>query len=116
MIGCDIIEIDRVKTSIEKFGDTFIARILTPNEIELYNKKGKKAEFIAGRFSVKESISKAFGCGIGDKLSFTDIEILPDDNGKPKVAIKGRERKDVNISISHSKYNAISMCHISEDK
>lgn len=116
MIGCDIIEISRIKNSIEKFGNKFISRILTNSEIELYNKKGNKAEFIAGRFSAKESISKAFGCGIGENLSFVDIEIMPDELGKPFVKIKGIKKENINISISHSRDNAISVCYIMEDK
>lgn len=116
MLGCDIIEIDRVKLSINKFGDKFINRILSLSEIEIYNIRGKKAEFVAGRFSCKEAIAKAIGCGIGSQLSFVDIEILPDKNGKPYVKIKGYHRKDINVSISHSRHNAISVCYILEDK
>ncbi len=116
MLGCDIIEIDRVKLSISKFSDKFISRILSLSEIDLYNTKGRKVEFVAGRFSGKEAIAKAIGCGIGDQLSFADIEILPDKNGKPYVKIKGRYRKDINVSISHSRHNAIAVCYILEDK
>ena len=75
MIGCDIIEIERIKSSIDKFGDNFINKIMTCREIEIYNLKGKKAEFAAGRFAAKEAVAKSFGLGIGRGYAFTDIEV-----------------------------------------
>ena len=109
-IGCDIVEIERIRMSIEKFGDKFIKRILTSAEIEIYNNRGCRIEFIAGRFSAKEALSKAFGSGIGKELSFLDIEILPNKLGKPEVILKGEKRDDIALSISHSKHNAMSVC------
>lgn len=115
MIGCDIVEIKRIKRAEERHGDAFVGRILTDNEAAIYAQRGRKAEFLAGRFSAKEAVSKAIGCGIGTGLSFTDIEILPDISGKPEVAIKGIKRTDVFVSISHSSDNAVAVCYIKED-
>ncbi len=114
MIGCDIVEIERVEKAADKYGDKFIGRILTSAEAAVYTERGRKAEFLAGRFSAKEAVSKAMGCGIGTGLAFTDIEILPDMTGRPEVALKGVKRDDISVSISHSRYNAIAVCHIKE--
>ena len=109
MIGCDIIEISRIEQSLERFGESFLQRILTEKELEIYNSKGKKAEFVAGRFAAKEAISKAMGTGIGRGFDFTDIEILPDDLGKPEVYLKGEKSFEYEVSISHSKENAMAV-------
>ncbi len=115
MLGCDIIEIDRIDNSIQKFGFSFLHHILSMQEIEMYKSKGKKSEFAAGRFAAKEAVSKALGTGIGRGLGFTDIEIIPDDLGKPHVYLKGEKADHIEISISHSRGNAIAVCIIKEE-
>lgn len=115
MLGCDIIEIGRIANSINKFGYSFLHHILSDNEIALYNQKGKKAEFVSGRFAAKEAVSKALGTGIGRGYAFTDIEILPDELGKPWVYLKGKRADNIEVSISHSRDNAIAVCLIKED-
>ncbi len=114
MLGCDIIEIERIEHSIVKFGDNFLRHILSENELLLYNKRGKRAEFAAGRFAAKEAVSKALGTGIGRGYSFTDIEILPDELGKPYVYLKNQKQENIEVSISHSRLNAIAVCVIKE--
>jgi holo-[acyl-carrier protein] synthase len=106
-IGIDIIEMERIKKLIERT-DKFAERILTSSEKEKYETLAgnRKIEFLAGRFSAKEAFSKAMGTGIGEELSFTDIEILQDSKGKPYI---NRPFKDgVHLSISHSKEYAVS--------
>lgn len=109
MLGCDIIEISRIEESLNKFGDSFVERILSEREIEIYHSKGKKSEFVAGRFAAKEAISKAMGTGIGRNYDFVDIEILPNELGKPEVYLKGVKSLEYEVSISHSKTNAIAV-------
>lgn len=116
MLGCDIIEISRIENSIKKFGFSFLHHILSDKEIELYKSKGRKAEFVSGRFAAKEAVSKALGTGIGRGHNFTDIEILPDELGKPYVYLKGKKAEHIEVSISHSRENAIAVCLFKEEK
>jgi holo-[acyl-carrier protein] synthase len=106
-IGIDIIELDRIKSIIER-QPKFIQRILTENEQQIFERltPARKIEFLAGRFAAKEAFAKARGTGIGNELSFQDIEIKPDSKGKPQV-IKPIE-DGVHLSISHSKHYAIA--------
>ncbi|MNJ28481.1 Holo-[acyl-carrier-protein] synthase [compost metagenome] len=88
-IGHDVVEIERMRRIVDgAVGDRFMKRVLTPAERELPGSKARPAEFLAGRFAAKEAISKAFGCGIGKKLGFADMSILPDKYGKPHVILK----------------------------
>ncbi len=111
MIGIDIVKISRIERLLKK--DKFLERIFTDREIELLKAKNMRPESVAGRFSAKESVSKALGTGIG-KLAFKDIEILSDDMGKPVVtAPRGY---DLEVSISHEKEYAISSAILKKTK
>ncbi|MCD1258721.1 holo-ACP synthase [Paenibacillus athensensis] len=111
-IGTDLVEIARMQAIVEhSTGERFLQRVLTPAERELAAaRKGRLAEFAAGRFAAKEAIVKAIGCGIGKQVGFQDMEILPDALGKPECRLSdgARERTGlaaearIHISITHS--------------
>lgn len=84
-IGTDLLDIARVRKILEQSASgRFMERVLTLRERELAaGRQGRLAEFTAGRFSAKEAVAKAIGCGIGKELSFQDVEVLPDPKGKP---------------------------------
>lgn len=112
--GTDIIEIDRIKESIEKNKEEFLNRVYTKNEIEYSeSKKNVKYQHYAARFAAKEAIFKAVSSKLKDKfeLSWKDAEILNDENGKPKVRFIDKKPKDlesIDISISHCKSYAVA--------
>ena len=83
-IGNDLECIDRVKQMLVKLPKT-ATKILTPAELTVFLELSPKrqGEFLAGRFSAKEAYSKAVGTGIGQTVSFLDIEILNDTLGRP---------------------------------
>jgi holo-[acyl-carrier protein] synthase len=118
-IGTDLLDMARVKRIIEgDAGDRFVSRVLTPGERELAAaRQGRLVEFTAGRFAAKEAVSKALGCGIGKQVSLQDIEILPDELGKPdcRVSSKALERLQVDadstvfhLSITHTETLAMA--------
>ncbi|SER38070.1 holo-[acyl-carrier-protein] synthase [Gracilibacillus ureilyticus] len=114
--GIDIIELDRVSKLISR-QPKIIDRVLTVREKELYdhfNTEKRKIEFFAGRFAGKEAFSKAVGTGIG-KLSFQDIEILPDKNGAPVIQSHVVEGDRLFVSISHSEAYAVAQVIIEVD-
>jgi len=112
-IGTDIVQICRIKESIDRFGDKFLYRFLNENEILLSN----KTESYAGYWAAKEAISKALGCGIGKELSFKDITILKNQKGVPYFQLSKEKQKTFNIatsslSISHDGGFAIAVVAI----
>ncbi len=112
--GVDIIEISRVKESIENLGENFLNRVYTKKEIEYCEGRGKsKYEHYAARFAVKEAVFKALSQMVNDKYSITwkDIETINDDQGRPKVEIlfiKNNKIENIDVSISHCKEYAIA--------
>lgn len=114
LCGTDIIEINRIKESIEKLGENFCNKIYTKKEIEYCeSKKNMKYQHYAARFAGKEAIFKAISKILQDKYSitWTDVEILNNENGRPKINFinnKLDEIKDIDISLSHCKDYAIA--------
>ena len=106
-IGIDAVEFSRIKPIVEKQG-SFIQRVLTPNELTLFEKLSTKRqiEFLAGRFACKEAFSKAWGTGIG-KVGLQDIEVLTEKTGAPYVANSPHNGK-VFVSITHTDTMAIA--------
>ncbi len=105
-IGTDILEISRVRESIERHGQAFLNKIFTPNEQAYCQKHRDPMPQYAARFSAKESVAKALGCGFGDKIGFLDIEISHDPSGKPIVNLSPSAQVSFNhptiiISMSH---------------
>ncbi len=108
MLGCDIIETERIKAAYEKMGEKFLKRVLTDREREIFDRRNGSLQFLAGRWAAKESISKSFKTGIG-KLAFKDIEILNDEKGAPEVYIRSERREDIEVSISHDRNYSIAV-------
>ena len=106
-LGNDIIEIDRMRGSIQRHGQHFLNRLFTQAEQDYCYKFQDPAPHFAGRFSAKEAIAKALGTGFGAHLSWHDIEIINDDLGKPVVYLTDNAKKHFNnpqilVAISHS--------------
>ncbi len=113
-IGTDIIEVERIKSALNKRGD-FLKKIFTEREIGMFEQKGNNAQTIAGNFAAKEAISKSLGLGIRG-YNFKDIEILRNNLGKPVVKTYNNFEKiciqynvlEIKVSISHSENYAVA--------
>ena len=116
--GTDIIEISRVKESIESTNKKFCERVYTEKEREYCeSKKMQKYQHYAARFSAKEAVFKAISNKLKSKydISWTDIEIKNDENGKPMFFIDKLNKCDIiskDISMSHIKDYAIASVSI----
>lgn len=106
-IGIDLIEIDRIKTMLER-QKRFPEKVLSQDELDKFHSFShpqRQAEFLAGRFACKEAFSKALGTGIGKQISFHDINCKNDELGRPYIHFEGFK---VHVSISHTKNYATS--------
>lgn len=117
--GTDIIEVKRIQSAIENKNDKFLNKIYTSSEIQYCNNKNQmKYQHFAARFAAKEAIFKAMSDIIKNKyeITWTDVEILNDEKGKPKVHFITKEYSDIidqiDISLSHLEEYAIANCII----
>lgn len=109
--GTDIIEIDRIQKSIERYEEKFKTNIYTKEEVKYCEShKSQKYQHYAARFAAKEAIFKAISKKLDKNYSWTDFEIINDDNGKPEVILKTKieEIESIDISMSHCKDYAIA--------
>ena len=115
LTGTDIIEIYRIRESIEDLGENFINKIYTKKEIEYCESKKKaKYQHYAARFAAKEAIFKAVSKLLSDKyeISWQNAEIINLEDGKPVVNFINtninEKIEDIDISISHSMEYAVA--------
>ncbi len=119
--GIDIIEIDRIRKAIDN-NIKFMERIFTENELSYIACKNNNMNTIAGLFAAKEAVSKALGSGISG-FKWTDIEIYTEPSGKPSVRLLEKAKKladtkhisNIQISISHSRDNAVAIAIAEEN-
>ncbi|MBN1638346.1 MAG: holo-ACP synthase [Ignavibacteriales bacterium] len=107
-IGIDIIEIERIKQSIEQYGDRFLNKIFTKVEIEYSKNKSNMYQHLAARFAAKEAIAKAISTGLNKSFSWQEVEIYNEPSGLPQVKLLGKLKeivgyeKELKITMSHS--------------
>lgn len=112
--GTDIIEIERIKESIENIGEKFLKRVFTDKEIEYCeSKKTQKYQHYAGRFAAKEAAFKAISKILKDKYSvcWKDFEVINNEQGRPYLTLYNVDTtkiESIDVSISHCKLYAIA--------
>lgn len=116
-LGIDLVELERIETSLSRFGDKFLDKILTPQEQKQAKEHKNPTAFVAGRFAAKEAVAKALQTGFGKHLAFHDIEITNNEAGAPLVTLSQAANQHFNsptlrLSISHSKTAATAVAAI----
>ena len=111
-VGIDLVEIERIKQIIIKWGEHFLNRVYTLNEIRYCEERRyNRFQTYAGFFAAKEACAKALGTGIREGIKWKDIEIKNDSRGKPSICLLGlaqirassKKISNIKVSISHSK-------------
>ena len=122
-VGIDLIEVERIRASYERFGERFVNRILHPAEISYCLSHKEPLPFLAARFAAKEAISKAFGTGIGAQLGWLDMEVGRRESGEPFVILHGnglllfkeRHARALRLSLSHTQAHATAVAILEGD-
>lgn len=89
-IGTDIVQVDRIQKNLDRYGERFARRILADSEFAEFSQVNDPARFLARRFAAKEATAKAYGTGFSDGLTFSDIAVGHDAQGKPELRLAGR--------------------------
>jgi holo-[acyl-carrier protein] synthase len=116
-VGTDLMEIARIRQSIERFGDRFLRRVFTPREIAYCQRKKNAAESFAARFAAKEAGAKALGTGISHGVGWLEIEVAREPSGKPRLELTGRAAEwarrlgvvRTSLSLTHSRDVALAV-------
>lgn len=108
--GIDLCDPERIRKAVARHGQRFVAHVFTRGEAEYCSAFGDPHLSYAARFAAKEAVMKALGAGIG-KISFTEIEVVSGNDGRPSVILRGKARKiadelgviSLDISLTHVK-------------
>ncbi|MBN1474391.1 MAG: holo-ACP synthase [Syntrophaceae bacterium] len=110
-VGIDLVENDRIENIIRKWGNKFLERVFSDNEVAYCAKHTQSSLHYAARFAAKESFLKALGIGLGMGVKLKDIEVTRNNDGQPLIIahgealnhIKKNKIKKVNLSLTHTK-------------
>ena len=114
-LGSDIVSVERIRKILEKNKDSFLRKILSPQELEFFRNTAITPEFLAGRWAAKEACVKALGCGFGQDCAIGDISVFREKSshasGRPLLTLSGAGKKkaetlgvrNIHVSISHEK-------------
>ena len=108
--GVDLIEIERIANSIERYGVRFLHRVYTDHEIAYCNRKRSSAESFAVRFAAKEAGAKALGTGISRGVTWNEFEVGREQGGRPVLELRGRAEllarelgvRTISLSLTHT--------------
>ncbi len=121
-LGSDLIEIERIERSFQRYGDAFLQRIFTPGEIAYCMAKRNFAESLAARFAAKEAGAKALGTGISRGVSWREFEVRRRPGQRPELHLSGRALEIANhlgvrhiaLTLSHARTLSIAFV-VAED-
>ena len=118
-IGTDIVSIARIRKSLERHGEAFAERVLTPDEFTEFRSVSDGARLLAKRFAAKEAFAKAFGTGLRPPVGFHTVGVSHDELGKPLFAFAEELQQILvqrhwlaHLSISDEKENVVAFAVI----
>jgi holo-[acyl-carrier protein] synthase len=114
--GVDITEVRRIKAAVERFGERFLSRVFTPEELRYCMGKPNAAERLAARFAAKEAGMKAIGTGLRHGVTWHDVEVVRLPGQRPNLKFHGKAAEfaerlgctRVHLSLSHTAEQAIA--------
>jgi len=114
-LGLDIVRVERIRAALDRFGDRFVGRVLTPAEARYVR---RRPETFAGRWAAKEAVSKVLGLGVRG-VGWREIEIERLPTGQPSVRLHGRAARRaeqlgmerVAVSITHEREYALAVAY-----
>jgi len=115
-LGVDLTENARMRATLKRWDGQFKHRVFRPEEQRYCDACAQPWRHYAGRFAVKEAVSKAFGTGIGELLGWLDIEVLRSSAGAPHVKLhnagarlaRRRGVRKILVSLSHTRHYAVA--------
>src|SRR5580658_5108486 len=107
--GIDLVEIERIKNAVDRYGERFLNRVFRDDEKTYCLRKRNSAESFAARFAAKEAAAKALGTGISHGVSWLEIEVVREPSGRPTLRFHGRAaERAARMSVARA---AVSITH-----
>ena len=117
-LGTDIVEVDRLRQSLERTGEAFLEKVYTDAERAAMPANGqRRLEYLAGRWAAKEAFAKALGTGITSECRLAEVSVCNDpESGRPRMTLTGAAAataarlgvRAIHLSISHERHYAVA--------
>ena len=116
-IGIDLVENERMRRTLRQWSRRFKEKIFLPSERAYCDTRAEPWNHYAGRFAVKEAVSKAFGTGVSEHIGWLDIEVVRDrKTGAPSIRLSEKGRRlakkrgvdQVLVSLAHTRHHAVA--------
>ena len=115
-LGVDIAEVSRIKAAVERYGERFLNRVFTSEEIAYCRSRRNSCERFAARFAAKEAAMKALGTGLRRGITWRNMEVANQKGGKPSLQLSGRALEvfqgmggvQIVLSITHTRTIALA--------
>ena len=91
-IGTDLVNIERIRKVLDRFGERFEKRVFSDQEIQRSRRKYDSSSSYAKRWAAKEACSKALGIGLRMGISWKEMQIVNLKSGKPELLIEGKAK------------------------
>lgn len=109
-IGIDMVEIERIERMAARYGDAFLSKVFTPEEVEFCSTKKRPAQHYAARFAAKEAALKALGTGVQRGRGFKDVWVERAEQEAPRLVMRGGVQskadelgiKAMHVSLTHT--------------
>ncbi len=116
-VGIDLVKIQKTARLVEKFGDRFLRKVFSEQEILEGKRRAAPAQEFSAWFAAKEAVQKALGAGIFGGVRFKDIEVVSALGGKPGIRLSGRAKTraermgagEIHLSLSHESDYAVAV-------
>ncbi len=116
-LGVDVVDIDRLRKSLQQQGERFIQRVYTPTEQEFCQARQDPVPHYAARFAAKEALFKAIGTGWDKGVSWQDVAVHRQDRDPPILVVTGEAKKRsdalrterIHLSLSHTDSSAVAV-------
>ena len=120
-LGTDLIQVKRIRKALIRWGERFLNRVFTPEEIKYCRKKKLPEISLAARFAAKEAAMKALGTGLSQEVSWKDFEVTRTPRGKPEMRLSEKIKKrygnkKILISLTHTQDYALAVALLTEEK
>ncbi len=118
-IGVDVVDVERMRKTLQDQGETFVSKVFTETEITYCRSRKNPHEHFAARFAAKEAVSKAMQKGWSGEFRWKDIEVMNESTGAPKIVLYGElarllSGRKVHLSLSHTEKTVVAFSIIEE--
>jgi holo-[acyl-carrier protein] synthase len=116
-IGIDLVNLERLRGVLDRYGPRFVARVLTADERAYCERHRDPTPQVAARFAAKEAVLKALGTGLARGIRWRDIEVRHGERTAPRIHLRGRAAEEaaargvggIHVSLSHDRGAAVAM-------